>query len=141
MSDEDVAAVKSMLEDCEEWLDQAESESLRSRLRDVRHQEAAGGSESMESGSTLGASQSLIGGDWEWPLHALRHPPTPGTSGWYIWTGELTGADDFFKPWHVSHLIARLPELERLLDLPPGTRFVFAPDYEDVWHDEGLLDV
>ncbi len=88
----------------------------------------------MEAGETLGVSQSLITGDWDWPLHGLRHRPTPGTSGWYVWTGDLSDADDFFKSWHIYHLIERLPEVEHLLDLPPGSRFVFAPGYEDVWH-------
>jgi hypothetical protein len=95
----------------------------------------------VESGSMLGASRSLIEGVWDWPVHGLRHPATPGTTGWYVWTGELSDADDFFQPWHATHLIERCPGLEHLLDLPPGSRFVFAPGYEDVWNDPSLLDV
>ena len=95
----------------------------------------------MESDLTLGASRSLIDGIWDWPLHGLRYPPTPGTSGWFVWTGELSSADDFFKPWHTAHLVARFPEVKRFLGLPPGSRFLLAPGYEDTWHDLALLDV
>jgi hypothetical protein len=28
-----------------------------------------------------------------------------------------------------------------LLDLPPGSRFIYAPDYLDMWQDPSLLDV
>jgi hypothetical protein len=89
----------------------------------------------------LGASRSLIAGDWEWPVHGLRHPPEGDTSGWYVWTGELSGASDFFLPWHHSHLIAACPQTQRLLALPPGTRFLIAPGHEGVWDDPELLDM
>lgn len=87
-----------------------------------------------------GVSQSLVRGDWDWPVHALRYPPAQGASGWYVWTGELADADDFFQPWHTSHLIQRCPEIAKLLLLPPGTRFLIAPGHEDIWHDPALLD-
>lgn len=89
----------------------------------------------------MGASQSIIDGTWEWPLHGLRHPPSGTTSGWYIWTGDLSDRDDFFKPRHASHLVELVPELERLLRLPAGSRFLLAPGHEDVWEDQSLLDV
>lgn len=89
----------------------------------------------------LGASASLVEGNWDWPIHGLRHPPTDTTSGWYIWTGVYTEADDFFRPLHASHLVERCPELLPLLEFPPGSRFLIAPGHEDVWHDPGLLDV
>ncbi|MEV4687759.1 immunity protein Imm33 domain-containing protein [Microbacterium sp. LWH3-1.2] len=88
-----------------------------------------------------GVSASLIEGDWEWPLHGLRHPPTASTSGWYVWTGKLSSDDDFFRPWHLSHLIDQEPSLLRVLEMAPGTRFVIAPGYADVWHDPALLEV
>lgn len=67
-------------------------------------------------GSVLGASRSVVAGD-------------------------LLGGADFFLPWHDAHLIARCPEVEQLLQLPPGSRFLIAPRYQDVWHDPALLDV
>jgi hypothetical protein len=89
----------------------------------------------------FGASRSLIDGDWEWPVHGLRHRPQGQTSGWYVWTGDLSDADDFFQPWHASHLVERVPQLASLLDLAPGSRFLIAPDYLDTWEDPALLDV
>jgi hypothetical protein len=74
-------------------------------------------------------------------LHGLRHPPSGTSNGWYVWSGELSEKDDFFEPWHASHLIEQVPEVEHLLALPPGSRFLIAPGYEDVWEDPALLDV
>jgi hypothetical protein len=74
------------------------------------------------------------------PLNALRHQPENGTSGWYIWGGsELSTATDFFQPLHFSHLAQRLPNLVPYLSLSPGWRVLLAPDHEDVWYDEALL--
>lgn len=95
----------------------------------------------MTADEIVGVSASLLTDGWEWPVHGLRHPPQNGTSGWYIWTGELSDADDFFQPLHAAHLVQRCPEIERYLDLPPGSRFLTAPGYEDVWTDDSLLDV
>jgi hypothetical protein len=75
----------------------------------------------------------------EWPVHGLRHPPQGDTSGWYIWTGDLSSDADFFKPIHVSHLVERVPIILPFLGLAPGWRFLIAPDHEDVWEDESLL--
>jgi hypothetical protein len=90
---------------------------------------------------TVGVSRTLIDGTWNWPVHGLRHPPEGQTSGWYVWTGELSQADDFFQPWHTLHLIEILPAVAELLPLPPGSRFLIAPDHRDVWEDSTLLDV
>lgn len=87
----------------------------------------------------LGASRSLIDGSWSWPVHGLRQPPEGETSGWFVWTGELSDAADFFAPWHSSHLVERCPEVAHLLDLPPGSRFLIAPGHEDVWQDPSLF--
>lgn len=89
----------------------------------------------------MGVSRSLLGEQWHFPVNGLRHPPAGGTSGWYCWTGELSDADDFFVPVHQRHMLARLPELAQYLDLPPGSRFLLAPDFVDVWDDRSLLDV
>ena len=93
------------------------------------------------TGGKLGASRAVIeNSTWEWPLHALRHPPEADTTGWYLWTGELQEDPDFFLPWHVAHVLDRCPGLGPLLELPPGSRFIYAPDYTDVWQDDSLLD-
>jgi len=74
------------------------------------------------------------------PLHGLRYFPEGDTSGWYIWAGEYSEADNFFKPMHISHLKEYYPELLKYLALPPGNRFVIDDKgYEDIWFDEGLL--
>jgi hypothetical protein len=76
------------------------------------------------------------------PIHGLRHPPAGDTCGWYIWGGDHLGdADDFFQPLHVAHLAQICPEAETFLGLPPGWRFLWAPDQVDVWFDPSLLDV
>ena len=75
-----------------------------------------------------------------WPLHALRHPPEGDTNGWYLWTGEYTEDANFFLPWHTAHLLERCPELRDLMDLPPGSRFIYTPNYLDVWDDASLLE-
>ncbi|WP_332643758.1 immunity protein Imm33 domain-containing protein [Aeromicrobium sp.] len=98
-------------------------------------------SESDEYGDKLGVSRSLIDGDWDWPIHGLRHAPEAGTSGWYIWTGEFNEAGDFFQPLHAAHLVQRAPGVAKFLTLPPGSRFLIAPDHEDIWSDETLLDI
>ena len=107
----------------------------------------------MSSGSTAGvrgpypAGTSKVGLSRsaalrEMPINGLRHPPTGDTSGWYIWGGtELSADPNFFEPVHVSHVEALLPEVVPYLDLVPGSRFLLAPGYQDVWFDPSLLDV
>jgi hypothetical protein len=74
------------------------------------------------------------------PLNGLRHRPENGTCGWYIWGGEVLSQDiDFFQPLHVCHLEERCAEVIPYLGLPPGYRFLIAPNYEDVWQDRALL--
>jgi hypothetical protein len=69
------------------------------------------------------------------PLTAIRHQPTNGTCGWYIWGGEYSETDDFFQPMHVEHLCEHCPDLIPYLALQPGWGIVLAPDYEDVWFE------
>lgn len=74
------------------------------------------------------------------PVHGLRHPPEAGTTGWYIWAGDVLSADpNFFLPLHVAHLKEWRPEVVKFLALPPGWRFLIDGDYEDVWYDPSLL--
>lgn len=95
----------------------------------------------MTRDAMLGASSPIIDGTCDWPIHGLRHPLEGDTTGWYVWSGELSDAQDFFKPWHHEHFTQRWPELAHLLDLPPGSRFLVAPGYEDIWEDPSLLDI
>ena len=46
---------------------------------------------------------------------------------------------DFFVPLHVEHLAEWCPGVTKFLALPPGWRFLTAPDHEDVWFDVSLL--
>lgn len=73
------------------------------------------------------------------PLHALRHPVAKDTTGWYIWAGEFSAADDFFQPLHASHVADMVPQLVPYMALAPGWRVLLAPGHEDVWHDPQLL--
>lgn len=80
--------------------------------------------------------------DGMFPINGLRHSPEAGTSGWYIWAGvDSSDSDDFFQPLHLDHLSEWCPDVLRYLALPPGWRFLVAPDYEDVWYDESLKTV
>lgn len=59
---------------------------------------------------------------------------TRAPTGWYIWTGELQGDDEFFAPLHVEHVAARCPAAERYLALPPGWTFLVAPGQPIIAH-------
>jgi hypothetical protein len=48
---------------------------------------------------------------------------------------------DFFQPLHFSHLPERCPEVVEYLALPPGSRFLIADGYENVWHDPTIVHV
>lgn len=74
------------------------------------------------------------------PLNGLRHLPEEGTTGWFIWAGEVLPSDpEFFQPLHVQHLLDWCPDVLPYLGLPPGWRFLIAADREDVWFDQALL--
>lgn len=76
------------------------------------------------------------------PLNGLRHPPEADTCGWYIWAEEEFRSNlDFFEPLHIEHLNELCPAVVPYLCLPPGWRFLIAPDYEDVWEDTVLLNI
>jgi hypothetical protein len=90
----------------------------------------------------VGISSNLLSHAWKYPLNGLRHIPTGDTSGWYIWagSGELSQADNYFKPLHIEHLPEYCPEVLPYLGLAPGWRFLLAPDHEDVWFDQMLFN-
>jgi hypothetical protein len=77
------------------------------------------------------------------PIHALRHPIQGDTTGWYIWAGNYSENDDFFKPIHAIHLEDLCPLILPYLGLTPGSRVLIADNgnYIDVWEDESLLNV
>lgn len=88
----------------------------------------------------LGISRDVLSGGW--PLNGLRHPPGAHSCGWYIWSGKVLSQDpDFFVPVHATHLFESRPEVSQYLGLPPGWRFLIAPNYEDVWRDDSLLNI
>ncbi|GLI97042.1 hypothetical protein Sbs19_08600 [Sphingobium sp. BS19] len=86
----------------------------------------------------LGISDSALRG--ELPLNGVRHPPESGTTGWFIWSGELSDDPDFFKPLHLYHLQQDCPAALPFIALPPGWRFLVAPGHEDIWSDNALLN-
>jgi hypothetical protein len=96
---------------------------------------------SSEAHQKVGVATNILNGSWSWPLHGLRHPPHSETTGWYIWSGELSESADFFQPLHIAHLQTYCKDVLAYLGLPPGWRFLIAPDHEDVWFDDNLLDV
>lgn len=94
----------------------------------------------IDPASKMGVAENVKSGLL--PINGLRHPPTLDTNGWYLWAGEEFSTDpDFFKPLHAHHVFEWSPSVERMLALPPGFRFLIAPEYEDVWFDESLLEV
>jgi hypothetical protein len=86
----------------------------------------------------LGVSDSALSG--RWPMHGLRHRPSPSTNGWFIWSGEYSDADDFFLPLPIEHVEDRIPAAAPYLALPPGYRFLIAPGHEDVWFDASVFE-
>jgi len=90
----------------------------------------------------VGISHNLTGD----PIHGLRHPnhgeTTKGTTGWFIWTGEYSEAEDFFQPLCAEHLLQIRPQIIKYLGLDVGFRFVADKSgYEDVWYDETLKQI
>ena len=74
------------------------------------------------------------------PLNGLRHRAEGSTCGWFSGGGtELSHDPDFFVPLHVTHMSERCPQVVKYLALPPGWRFLAAPDQEDIWFDQTLL--
>ena len=73
------------------------------------------------------------------PINGLRHPSEKGTTGWFIWAGEYSETDDFFKPMCAEHLLQQRPEIIKYLGLDVGFRFLADKSgYEDIWYDEEL---
>ena len=91
-------------------------------------------------GDRVGISPNVLSGLL--PINALRHRAENDTSGWYIWAGEeLSDDPSFFVALHVEHLEEWCPGILPYLALPPGYRVLLAPEFEDVWFDQALLDI
>ncbi len=76
------------------------------------------------------------------PINGLRHPSEKGTTGWFIWTGEYSEADDFFQPICAEHLLQQRPDIIKYLGLDVGFRFLADRNgYEDIWFDEKLKNI
>ncbi len=73
------------------------------------------------------------------PIVGLRLPSVGDTTGWYIFAGKYSADPDFYVPICVEHLPEWCPSVDPYLELPPGWRFIIAPDHEDVWFDDDLL--
>ena len=74
-------------------------------------------------------------------LNGLRHKTKKGEVCWFIWSGEYSEEDNFFKPICAEHLLQRKPKLIDYLGLDEGFRFLInEKGYEDVWFDEKLLE-
>lgn len=89
----------------------------------------------------IGISLNIIENKYEMPIYGSRLRTENGTNGWYIYAGDYSEADDFFKPLHASHLEEICPLLLPYLGLAPGSRFLIAENgnYVDVWEDLSLL--
>lgn len=88
--------------------------------------------------SIIGIATSIDTGTW--PINGLRHPIVGNNNGWYIWAGQQSILTNVFQPVHTHHLKDIVPSIVRYLALPPGWRFLFDPEYEDVWFDQTLID-
>ena len=76
------------------------------------------------------------------PINGLRHPEHGKMNGWYIWSGEWSNADDFFKPLCLEHLIEKKPDIIKYLGLDVGFRFLTdKKGYEDVWFDQNITEL
>ena len=74
-------------------------------------------------------------------LNGLRQKTEKGKVCWYIWSGEYSDNDEFFKPICAEHLLQKNPKIVKYLGLDDGFRFLTTESgYEDVWFDENLLE-
>ncbi len=74
-------------------------------------------------------------------LNGLRHKAEKGKICWYIWSGEYSEKEDFFKPVCAEYFLQQNPKTIKYLGLDDGFRFLITESgYEDVWFDENLLE-
>ena len=76
------------------------------------------------------------------PVNGLRRPSENGTTGWFIWTGEYSERDDFFRPMCAEHLLQIRPDIIKFLGLDVGFRFLADDkEYIDIWYDANLKSI
>lgn len=86
----------------------------------------------------VGVSSNLVND----PINGLRHPAEKSTTGWFIWTGEYSELEDFFKPICAEHLLQIRPDIIKFLGLDIGFRFLCDKSgYQDVWNDDRLKEI
>lgn len=61
----------------------------------------------------IGVSKNLE----KYPINGLRRLAEKGSTGWLIWTGEFSEADNFFQPICAEHLLQQRPEIIKYLGL------------------------
>jgi len=86
-------------------------------------------------GLKVGISRELLSNPHGAPLHGLRTRPSPTTTGWYLWSGEMSDVPDFFVPIHLVHIWHSHAHILPYLGMARGWRFLIAPEYEDIWFD------
>ncbi|WP_205700443.1 immunity protein Imm33 domain-containing protein [Cobetia marina] len=70
------------------------------------------------------------------PIQGVRLESEKGETGWYLWAGDFSDADDFFKPVHLEHIDNFFPEVKSYLGLGAGYKFIIDNEgYEDVWYE------
>ncbi|TDE15244.1 immunity protein Imm33 domain-containing protein [Dyadobacter psychrotolerans] len=73
------------------------------------------------------------------PVNGLRIPGEKGSTGWFIWSGDYSEREDFFKPMCAEHLLQKRPDIVKYLGLDIGFRFLAdRSDYGEVWFDEKI---
>lgn len=83
----------------------------------------------------VGISRELLAHPRSIPVRGLRNTPTPTTTGWFLWSGEMTDDPDFFLPLHLGHIWLSHAHLLPYLGMSRGWCFIVAPGYEDIWYE------
>ena len=74
-------------------------------------------------------------------LNGLRLKTEKGKICWYVWSGEYSEDENFFKPICAEHFLQRKPKIIQYLGLDDGFRFLITENgYEDIWYDKNLLE-
>ncbi|MDI9871910.1 immunity protein Imm33 domain-containing protein [Flectobacillus roseus] len=86
----------------------------------------------------IGVSKNL----GKYPINGLRRLAEKGSTGWLIWTGEFSEADNLFQPICAEHLLQQRPEIIKYLGLDVGFRFLSNSKADEyIWYDEKLKNL